>query len=68
MTTSFKALETSDNGINWYELNGVDYGTNVEFESEVIGVTEDNKILDCDGIPCTEGDHYTIAVRNTLNI
>ncbi len=68
MTTSYKFLETSENGVKWYELDGADYGTSVEFNSEIVGVTEDDRILDCDGIPYTEGDYQTIAIRNALDI
>lgn len=68
MTVTTKKIDTNDNGVSWYELNGTDYGTTVEFECETVGVTDDNRILDCDGIPCTEGDRNTIAVRNTLKI
>jgi len=59
-------IETNENGVKWIELTGTDNGTDVEFEKEVFGITTDNRIIDCDGIPCTEGDNVTIAVRNSI--
>ena len=59
-------IETNENGVKWIELTGKDYGTGIEFEKDVFGITTDDRILDCDGIPCTEGDNITIAVRNSI--
>ncbi len=65
-----KITETYRNDeVLWVEITGVDFGTGIDFEcSEVYGVTDDSRILDCDGIPLTEGDLLEIAVKNTLNI
>jgi hypothetical protein len=67
MTTQLNIIETNENGVKWVEVSGTDYGTNWEFEgAEVFGITEDDRILDCDGCPLTEGDHLEIAVRNAI--
>lgn len=67
MTTTVKAVGINENGVKWVEVSGTDYGTSFEFDvAEVFGITEDNKILDCDGCPLTEGDHLEIAVRNAI--
>ena len=58
-------IETNENGVKWVELNGLDFGTNYQLK-DVYGVTEDDRILDCDGSPLTEGDLQTVAVRNAL--
>ncbi len=63
-----KEIEISENNVRWVELNGKDYGTKCEFTNEVYGVTDDDTIIDCDGIPLAEGDHNTIAVRNSLGL
>ncbi|MDT8364834.1 MAG: hypothetical protein RQ714_09415 [Nitrosomonas sp.] len=60
--------ELANDGRRWVELSGTDYGTNREFDADVYGVTTDDKILDCDGYPLTEGDRTTIAVRNSLGL
>lgn len=60
------ATKTENDGRQWFELNGVDYGTEYEFDGSVYGVTDDNVILDADGCTITEGDVETIAVRNTI--
>ena len=55
----------------WYELDGKDYGTGMEFESDVYGIVDCNgfrNIVDCDGIPLTPGDGLYIAVKNTLKL
>ncbi len=67
-TLSFEKIETNENGVNWYQIEGTDYGTGVCFETEVFGVTNEGRILDCDGAPLTEGDTIEIAVRNALSI
>lgn len=59
-------IKLENDGIQWFELNGVDYGTNYEFNLDVYGLTEDDRILNCEGHPLTEGDVETIAVRNTI--
>ncbi len=62
-----KYLETNENGVQWYEVSGTDSGTGWEFNGvEIVGLTDDNRILDCDGCPVTPGDLYEIAIRNTL--
>lgn len=65
--TTLKKISTDENKTCWIELNGADYGTDCEFDHEVYGITDDNVIIDCDGIPCTEGDNNTIAVRNAIH-
>ena len=59
-------LKINDDNVTWYELNGIDYGTDVEFECDVYGLTVDGDILDCDGAPLYQG-FEKIAVNNTLN-
>lgn len=57
--------------IYWFELTGEDHGTSVDFEGETFGIVEhgpDSNVVDSDGMPLTEGDHITIAVRNTVEI
>lgn len=57
--------------IYWFRLDGTDYGTKIEFDGETFGIAEsggDDRILDEDGSPLTEGDHQTIAVRNTAEV
>lgn len=41
-------LETKDE-VLWVQLNGIDYGTQYEFENDVFGITPDYDILDCGG-------------------
>jgi len=60
--------EIDNDGRRWVELNGVDYGTDFEFDGDVYGITDDNRILDADGCPLTEGDLQTVAVRNALGL
>ena len=55
----------------WYALDGKDYGTGMEFESDVYGIVDCNgfrNIVDRDGIPLTPGDGLYIAVKNTLKL
>lgn len=67
MTTTVKTIEVNENGVKWIEVSGTDYGTGWDFDgTEVFGITEDDRILDCDGCPLTVGDQYEIAVRNAL--
>jgi len=58
----------SNDMTQWVQLSGIDYGTKCEFENDIFGITPDNVILDCDGLPLTEGDHITIAVRNNAEV
>jgi hypothetical protein len=61
--------ELENDGRRWVELNGVDWGTGHEFDREVVGVTPDGTLLDCDGMPSlTEGDLKTVAVRKALGL
>lgn len=58
----------SDNGVTWFDIKGTDCGTGWSFDGvESFGITEDNRVLDCDGCPLTEGDLQEIAVKNALN-
>lgn len=59
-------IEVNDNSVKWFSLEGHDYGTDVVLD-DTYGLTQDNKILDCDGCPMTEGDRETIAVRNSID-
>lgn len=59
-------IETNENGVTWYEITGECNG--FEFNNESVGVTSDNRILDCDGCPVTEGDHLEVAIRSMLSI
>ena len=64
MTVQVTKLE--NDGSQWFELTGTDYGAGREFLNDVYGLTDDNIILDADGIGMTEGDAITIAVRNSI--
>ena len=55
-----------NDGQEWFELNGIDYGTGYEFDNDTYAISVNGQILDADGFPLTEGDHETIAVRNQL--
>jgi hypothetical protein len=59
------ATKIDNDGRQWFELNGTDYGTGIEFDHDVYGLNGDT-ILNADGYPLTEGDWRTIAVRNTI--
>lgn len=55
----------------WFELNGEDYGTGIEFDGETFGIAEsgpDSQVVDSEGAPLTDGDHQAIAVRNTVEV
>jgi len=62
----YKRLKDDFDSTQWYELNGIDPMTGVEFNKSVYGITEDDTVLSVDGWPLTEGDYETIAVRNTI--
>lgn len=51
-------LETNENGVKWYEVSG-DY-------QGVYGLTRDGRVLDCDGLPMTDGDIETVCVKQCL--
>lgn len=54
-------------GTAWFDINGTDSGTGWEFDgAETFGLTDDSRVLDCDGCPLTEGDLQEIAVKNAL--
>lgn len=51
----------------WYTLRGVDDGTRVHFDNEVVGITQEGNVVDSEGYPLSsQGDRLAIAVRNTL--
>ena len=63
----------------WFNVDGLDQGTGVEFDGEEYGIAEqwsdddddddgENVRVACDGSPQTEGDRKTIALRNTIEI
>lgn len=57
--------------IYWFRLEGTDYGTGIEFDGEIYGISEsgpDSSVVNSDSYPLTEGDHLTIAVRNTAKV
>jgi len=60
-----KLFVVKESGVEWFEITGEQNG--FEFDGELVGVTEDDRILDCDGCPYTEGDHIEIAIRNALH-
>ena len=62
-----KKLDTNENGVTWYELNGFDSACDYDFENETFGITKDGRVLDCDGCPCTAGDWLEIAVNRAIN-
>lgn len=66
MTTTIKQLG-NENGIQWIEINGADYGTSWKFENETYGITSNGCVVDCDAYPLTEGDREEIAVKNSFN-
>lgn len=54
----------------WFALDGVHYGTGLEFSGDVYGVSVecgDTAILDEDGAPLTDGDWQTLAVRTAVS-
>ena len=56
-----------NDGRQWFELDGTDYGTGFTFDHAIYGITDDDVILDADGCPLTEGDIRTIAIRNSID-
>lgn len=68
MKTTVKIIEENNgNGVKWISISGTDSGTGYTFdEDEVFGITDDNKILDCEGCPVYDGDTYAVAVRNAV--
>ena len=67
-TANAKLVETDSKAkISWYEISGTDFGTGFELNS-FYGITADNKILDENGSPLTDGDTETIAVKKSLGI
>ena len=70
MSTFTKIGHDEHTQVTWYNISGIDYRTDYNFgqDGECFAVTKDNKILDIDGAPMTEGDFATLAVRNTLDI
>ena len=63
MTTAAKVklLEVNDNRVKWFEVSGFGFE-----ETEVFGLTEDDRILDADGCPCTPGDYYEAQARRAI--
>jgi len=55
----------TENGTRWIELSGTDSGTGIEFGGDVFGI-DGRRVLDCDGSPLNDGDHETIAVKNSV--
>jgi len=51
----------------WYEIKGTVYGTGLSLDG-IYGVTSDDRILDVDGCPITEGDAEYVAVRNAIGV
>lgn len=66
MTITAKHIETNENGVKWFKLNGFHSGTEINFVDEVVGLTEDGRALDCDGAPVTPGDYYEIAIMSAI--
>jgi len=67
MTTTVKQIEVNEKNRTWVSISGWDAPTDYRFQGEeVFGITEDDRILDCDGCPLTEGDYLETAVRNAL--
>ena len=58
-------VERSDEVV-WVRLTGVDYGTNITFDSEVFGIAGTEVVLDYEGCPLTAGDRDYIAVNNSI--
>ena len=63
-----EVIEIGNDGRRWVKLRGIDPGTGVEFYSNYYGVTVGGDILDVDGVGLTDGDHETVAVKNSLGI
>lgn len=67
MSTQVKHIETDENGNKWVNISGVDLGTGWTFDGvETFAITENGRILDCDGAPLTSGDSQEIAVKNAI--
>ena len=63
MKTNF--IMTDETGNNWYHIEGIDYGTKYELNSDY-AITADGRILDDDGYPMVDGDWETIAVNKSI--
>ena len=61
--TSATKIETNENGVTWFTING----TTHEFDNEVVGLTEGGRVLDCDGCPVTPGDNFEIHARQAID-
>lgn len=59
-----KLIDTNENGVTWYEVTGNIHG--FDFNCESMGMTIDDRVLDCDGCPVTPGDHLEIAMRAAM--
>ena len=67
MSVSVKVLEVVD-GKKRVVLNGIDYGTEVEFDNAEYFVS-DERILFDDGTPLEcESDFECIAIRNSIRL
>ena len=61
--TSATKINTSENGVTWFTINGTAH----EFDNEVVGLTEGGRILDCDGCPVEPGDNFEIYAREAID-
>lgn len=61
--------KTETGSIEWYVINGTDFGTNCNFENETVGLNwkaNSYTIVDSENCPITEGDLNWTAIKNVL--
>jgi len=63
---SVKTTFLKNDGKKWYHLEGTDYGTGYDLNSDY--AIDGDTVLDIDGYPLTDGDVETIAVKNSIAI
>lgn len=56
----------NDDGRKWYRINGICPRTGWKFDNDQFALTDDDRYLDADGCPLTQGDYQEIAVRNAI--
>jgi len=69
-TIKLNSTDKNENGItNWYDIDGVDFGTGYIFENNQYGIVwtaNQYVIVDSESCPVTDGDHEWIAVKNAF--
>ena len=61
---SVKTTFLENDGREWYHIEGTEYGTGYDLNSDY--AIDGDTVLDIDGCPLTDGNNETIAVRNAL--